>query len=74
MPPSYWTDADARTRYQKAESKISVRTAETLTVKWVFETEGDVSATPAVDGAHVYFPDWAGNLYAVNRKTGHARH
>ncbi|HEX8781586.1 MAG TPA: PQQ-binding-like beta-propeller repeat protein, partial [Nocardioides sp.] len=32
--------------------------------------EGDVSATPAVDGSKVYFPDWKGTLYAVDRRTG----
>ena len=37
---------------------------------WTFTTESDVSATPTVDGDAVYFPDWAGNLYAVNRKDG----
>jgi polyvinyl alcohol dehydrogenase (cytochrome) len=39
-------------------------------VKWVFTTGGDVSATPTVSGDAVYFPDWAGNLFAVNRDTG----
>jgi polyvinyl alcohol dehydrogenase (cytochrome) len=29
-----------------------------------------VSATPAVDADTVYFPDWAGNLYAVDKWTG----
>ncbi|WP_246069660.1 PQQ-binding-like beta-propeller repeat protein [Humibacillus xanthopallidus] len=36
----------------------------------MLSTGGDVSATPAVDGQRVYVPDWAGNLYAVNRSTG----
>ena len=35
-----------------------------------FTTGGDVSATPAVDADTVYFPDWAGNLYAVDKLTG----
>jgi polyvinyl alcohol dehydrogenase (cytochrome) len=68
-----WTSAGhdiQNTRYQSSESKIGVDTVATLSVKWAFTTEGDVSATPAVDGARVYFPDWAGNLYAVDRKTG----
>ena len=39
-------------------------------MKWAFTTGGDVSATPAVDGSNVYVPDWAGNLYAVDRSTG----
>jgi polyvinyl alcohol dehydrogenase (cytochrome) len=36
----------------------------------VFTTGGSVSATPTVAGDAVYFPDWAGNLYAVNKDTG----
>ena len=58
------------TRYQNSESKIKVSNVATLAPKWVFTAGGDVSATPAVDGATVYVPDWAGNLYAVDRKTG----
>jgi polyvinyl alcohol dehydrogenase (cytochrome) len=60
----------ANTRYQATETGISVASVSRLGVKWVFTTEGDVSATPAVDGARVYFPDWKGNLYAVDRRTG----
>ena len=58
------------TRSQPSESKLTVANVGTLTQKWVFTTDGDVSATPAVDGNAVYFPDWAGNLYAVNKTTG----
>ena len=58
------------TRYQSTESKISPSTASDLKVKWALTTDGDVSATPAVDAQHVYVPDWAGNLYAVDRGTG----
>ena len=41
-----------------------------LTTKWVFTTANDVSATPTVAGDAVYFPDWAGNLYAVKAGDG----
>ena len=41
-----------------------------LQKKWELATAGDVSATPAVDANTVYVPDWAGNLYAVDRQTG----
>ncbi len=58
------------TRYQKSESKINQSNVDALVAKWAFTTGGDVSATPAVDGAKVYVPDWAGNLYAIDRKTG----
>ena len=58
------------TRYAKNESSISVDNVSSLKTKWVFTTEGDVSATPAVDESAVYFPDWKGNLYKVNAATG----
>src|SRR5712675_3600347 len=41
-----------------------------LKPKWLFTTGGDVSATPTVDGDAVYFPDWAGNLFAVKKDSG----
>jgi polyvinyl alcohol dehydrogenase (cytochrome) len=68
-----WTSAggnSANTRYQASEHEISVANAADLAVDWVVETGGDVSATPAVDEDRVYVPDWAGNLYAVDRDTG----
>ena len=58
------------TRYAASESKISAANVGGLTKKWELTTGGDVSATPAVDGQRVYVPDWAGNLYAVDRATG----
>jgi len=73
---SLWTSAGGNrenSRYQASEHKLSVESVGGLAVKWVFETGGDVSATPAVDGDTVYFPDWAGNLYAVDRRTGEER-
>ena len=42
-----------------------------LKPKWVFATGGDVSARAAVVGGVAYFPDWAGNLYAVDTQSGH---
>ena len=68
-----WTSAGQNirnTRHQSGDSHINPGTEKRLAVKWAFTTEGDVSATPAVDDTHVYAPDWAGNLYAVNRNTG----
>jgi polyvinyl alcohol dehydrogenase (cytochrome) len=61
------------TRYQASEHTLSVSNVGSLSTKWDFTTDGDVSATPAVDADTVYFPDWAGNLYAVNRLTGAQR-
>src|SRR5207237_9557919 len=56
---------------QPAEHSISPSNVKGLKPKWVFTTGGDVSATPTVDGDAVYFPDWAGNLFAVKKNNGH---
>src|SRR6267143_985824 len=55
---------------QPAEHSISPANVKGLKPKWVFTTGGDVSATPTVDGDAVYFPDWAGNLFAVKKDSG----
>jgi polyvinyl alcohol dehydrogenase (cytochrome) len=43
-----------------------------LKLKWIFTAGGDISATPAVANGVVYFPDFAGNFYAVDATTGKA--
>src|SRR5712671_1798937 len=55
---------------QPNEHSISPANVKGLTPKWVFTTGGDVSATPTVDADAVYFPDWAGNLFAVKKDSG----
>ena len=68
-----WTSAGqdlGNTRSQSTEHRISVDNVAQLAVKWAFTTQGDVSATPAVDASNVYAPDWAGNLYAIDKATG----
>ena len=55
---------------QPSEHSISPANVAGLSPKWVFTTGGDVSATPTVDRDAVYFPDWAGNLFAVNKQSG----
>jgi polyvinyl alcohol dehydrogenase (cytochrome) len=55
---------------QPAEHSISPANVSGLSPNWVFTTGGDVSATPTVDGDAVYFPDWAGNLFAVKKNSG----
>ena len=70
---SLWPSAGhdlSNTHYNSSESKIGVSNAANLTKAWNVTTGGDVSAIPAVDGTTVYFPDWAGNLYAIDQKTG----
>ena len=62
------------TRHAATEDIISPANAGELAVKWVFETGGDVSATPAVDGNYVYVPDWAGNIFKIDAATCHFQH
>jgi polyvinyl alcohol dehydrogenase (cytochrome) len=74
-PPGHWTFAGqgyTNTRYQNSEHGLGVGNVAQLEKKWVFTTGGNVSATPAVDAQKVYVPDWAGNLYAIDRSTGTA--
>lgn len=60
----------SNTRFQSDEDRINPGNVARLGPKWIFTTGGDVSATPAVDATRVYVPDWKGNLYAIDRKTG----
>lgn len=68
-----WSSAgrDIRnSRHQADETAISPSTVAGLQLKWTVATDGDVTAHPAVDGEHLYFPDSAGFLYKVDRRTG----
>jgi polyvinyl alcohol dehydrogenase (cytochrome) len=60
----------SNTRSNPNQTKVSASNAATLKAKWTYQTHGDVSATPAVTGGAVYFPDWGGYINKVNAKTG----
>lgn len=60
------------TRSNPFEFELNPWTVGSLKTKWVFNTTGDVSATPTVDDVNVYIPDWGGYLYAINKSTGRA--
>jgi polyvinyl alcohol dehydrogenase (cytochrome) len=60
----------ANTAANPSETKISASNVNKLTPKWTFTTGGDVTARAAVVNGVAYFPDWAGNLYAVNASSG----
>src|SRR5271167_4478455 len=51
-------------------STITVANVHKLKTKWTFTTGGDVSARAAVVHSVVYFPDWAGNIFAVKTANG----
>lgn len=52
------------------ERKISPSNVATLAPKWIATTGGDVSARAAVVDKVVYFPDWGGNIWALDADTG----
>jgi polyvinyl alcohol dehydrogenase (cytochrome) len=58
------------TSFNPFEWAISPHTVAKLAPKWKFTTGGDVSARAAVVNGVVYFPDWGGNLWAVDARTG----
>jgi len=73
FPATHWSQSGrdaANSRSQPAEVLLGPNNVHLLTVKWVFAAGGDISATPTVSGDAVFFPDWAGNLFAVNKHTG----
>ena len=72
VPDHQWTMGgqnlnNSRNQY---DATIKRNNVSKLSLKWVFTTGDDVSATPAVANGIVYFPDFAGNFYAVNADTG----
>lgn len=60
----------SNTRSNPDQKAITADNAGKLATKWTFATHGDVSATPAVVGGAVYFPDWGGYINKVNASTG----
>ena len=51
-------------------SSINASNVNTLKPRFVFTAGGDVSARAAVAGGKAFFPDWAGNIWAINSNNG----
>jgi polyvinyl alcohol dehydrogenase (cytochrome) len=71
--PSGWSMGGhdlSNTRSNPDQKAITADNAGKLATKWTFTTHGDVSATPAVVGGAVYFPDWGGYINKLNASTG----
>lgn len=51
-------------------SSINTSNVNTLKPRFVVTTGGDISARAAVAGGKAFFPDWAGNIWAVNSNNG----
>jgi len=48
----------------------SIKDVARLKPKWIFTAGGEISARAAVVDGRAYFPDWGGNLWAVDTRTG----
>jgi len=57
-------------RNQPNETIINASNVNSLVPLWIYNAAGSVSVSPVVEGNRVYFPDWAGYLYSVDRYTG----
>ncbi|WP_432992396.1 PQQ-binding-like beta-propeller repeat protein [Dactylosporangium sp. CA-233914] len=57
-------------RSNPAETILGPGTVGRLGLAWSYTTRGDVSATPAVAGGAVYFPDWGGYFHKVDAASG----
>jgi polyvinyl alcohol dehydrogenase (cytochrome) len=69
-PPADWPMFGQNLQNTAAAPTKSIKDVSRLAPKWTFTTGGDVSARAAVVGGVAYFPDWGGNLWAVNASTG----
>jgi len=69
--PMFGRDA-SNTANQSSETAITTSNVGSLSTKWIFPTQGDVSARAAVVNGVVYFPDWGGYLHALKASTGAA--
>ncbi|KAJ1375523.1 Quinoprotein alcohol dehydrogenase-like superfamily [Sesbania bispinosa] len=52
------------------ERKISLETVSNLSLKWKFYAGRDITATPAIFDATLYFPSWNGYIFAVRACDG----
>lgn len=64
-----WGGGLSNTR-SSSDSTIGVGNASKLKVKWKLSTDGNISATPAVENGRIYVPDSVGNVYGVDASTG----
>src|SRR5260221_174918 len=66
----FWGGNTSNTHSNSFEHTLTPEKVSRLEPKWIFTAGGDVSATPTVDAGSVYVPDWAGNLFKIDRRTG----
>ncbi|MDE3166992.1 MAG: PQQ-binding-like beta-propeller repeat protein, partial [Acidobacteriota bacterium] len=68
--PIFGQDLQNSANNTASSNKWTAAQASQLQTNWTFTTGGDVSARAAVVNGVVYFPDWGGNLWALNARNG----
>ena len=58
------------TRFNPAESRLGRENVERLKVKWSFQADMPIQTTPTVVGDTLFFGDFGGYQYALERATG----
>jgi polyvinyl alcohol dehydrogenase (cytochrome) len=66
----FWGGNIVNSHSNPFEKKLNPGNVSGLTMKWAFSTGGNVSATPTVENDVVYCPDWGGNLFKLDGRTG----
>jgi polyvinyl alcohol dehydrogenase (cytochrome) len=66
--PSFGANADNTAN--NAQTTINIGNIGSLHPQWTYTTGGDVSARAALAQGVLYFPDWGGNVSAVDAQTG----
>lgn len=62
-----------RTFATRCHGELTARTVKRLRLRWFFNTDDVVTATPAVAGGTLYVGDWSGKIYALRTRDGKAR-
>lgn len=67
-----WGGGLDNSHFSQQEKKIKPENVSNLQVKWTYDmgVVTDMSAIPVLVGGTLYFPDWAGNMHAVDADTG----
>ncbi len=60
----------ARSATTDCDRAVDASSVDRLEPVWFFETAAEVTGAPVADGETIYFGDWDGRLYAVDRGTG----
>jgi polyvinyl alcohol dehydrogenase (cytochrome) len=68
-----WGHSPTRTFAYPCPTAISPASASKLKLRWFFNADDVVTATPAVVGDSVYVGDWKGTFYALRRADGTVR-